>query len=210
MANFGISDLVVVDPYEPIWQETRSAPDAEAIVLEARAVPTWEEAVRGCDIVLGSDSYHQRDVNHAVIELPNLNRHLSSYSASTPIALVFGSERSGLSNAELARCQAIIRIPTERYNRSMNLGQAVAVTLYELRRSGWDPITPAGPAPAQELEPFIQTLNALGESIDFPAGYTSETRLGRIRMALSESRLSPATVRFLLSFTRKLFPAKKH
>src|SRR5258708_21431974 len=95
MANFGVSDLVVVEPYEPIWQETRSAPDAEKIVLKAQAVSSWEEAVKDCSIILGTSSFHQRPFDHAVIELPNLNKHLSVYAAADPVALVFGSERSG-------------------------------------------------------------------------------------------------------------------
>ena len=151
MANFGLTDLVVVDPYEPVWQETRSAPDAEEIVLQARAVATWEEAVNDCSIVLGTSSFHQRPFEHAIIELPNLNKYLSPYAAVDPLALVFGSERSGLSNEELARCQAILRIPTRRDAPSMNLGQAVAVVLYEMRRSGWEPVIAAAPAPAQDL-----------------------------------------------------------
>jgi len=204
MANFGLTDLVVVEPYEPVWQETRSAPDAEAIVLSARKVDTWEEAVKDCAVVLGTSSYHQREKNHAVIELPNLNLHLSSFPASTPIALVFGSERSGLSNEELARCQAILRIPTQRDAPSMNLGQAVAITLYEMRRSGWESVKDPGPAPAEELEPFIESLNALGSTLGYPLGFTDATRPGRIRQALSGSTLSAATVRFLLSLNRKL------
>jgi len=204
MANFGHSDLVVVDPYEPVWQETRSAPDAEEIVLKARAVGTWEEAVKDCSIILGTSSFHQRPFDHAVIELPNMSKFLSSYAASDPLALVFGSERSGLSNDELACCQAILHIPTQRDVPSMNLGQAVAVVLYEMRRSGWNPQAPATPAPAQELETFIETLAALGEDHDYPRGLSSAARLGRIRQALQDAVLPAASVRFLLSFSRWL------
>src|SRR5260370_577072 len=75
MANFGLSDLVVVDPYEPVWKETRSAPEAEHVVLNARAVPTCEEATRDCSITLGTSSFHQRPFEHATLELPNLNKY---------------------------------------------------------------------------------------------------------------------------------------
>src|SRR5437868_4625416 len=106
MANFGHSDFVVVDPFEPIWRETRSAPNAEEIVKNARQVATWEEAVKDCDLILGTSSFHQRPIEQATLELPNLNRYLSDFAASAPLALIFGSERSGLSNDDLARCQA--------------------------------------------------------------------------------------------------------
>ena len=204
MANFGHSDLVVVEPYEPVWQETRSAPEAEEVVKHARAVATWDEAVKDCDIVLGTSSFHQRPFEQATIELPNLGRHLAPFPASKSLALVFGSERSGLSNEELARCQAVIHIPTGKKTPSMNLGQAVAVVLYELRRTGWEPTEKPGPAPAQELESLIGSLASLGEATDYPHGYEPAARLGRIRRALQDSNLTPAAVRYLLSFTRWL------
>ena len=204
MANFGWSDMVVVDPYEPVWKETRSAPEAEEVVKNARAVPTWEEAVRDCDIVLGTSSFHQRPFEQATIELPNLGRHLAPFPASKSLAFVFGSERSGLSNEELARCQAIVHIPTGKKTPSMNLGQAVAVVLYELRRTGWEPTEKPGSAPAEELESLIDSLASLGEMTDHPHGYEPAARLGRIRRALQDSILTPAAVRYLLSFTRWL------
>lgn len=202
MANFGLSDLVVVEPYEPIWRETRSAPEAEDVVKNARAVSTWEEAVQDCDIVLGTSSFHQRPLEQATVELPNLARYLAPFPAANPLALVFGSERSGLSNAELVRCQAVLHIPTRKNVPSMNLGQAVAVVLYELRRAGWEPGTPQGPAPAEELETLIGSLAALGEATDYPHGYEPAARLGRLRRALQDSTLTPAAVRYLLSFAR--------
>lgn len=204
MANFGHRDLVVLNPFEPVWRETLSAPGAEKIVQEARLASTWEEAVKNCDIIVGTSSFHQRPIEQATIELPNLVHHVSSFSASAPLAIVFGSERSGLSNEELARCQAVLHIPTRRDAPSMNLGQAVAVILYELRRAGWE--TGAAPvsAPAEELEPLIESLALLGERVDYPAGYESAARLGRIRLALQKAVLPPPAVRFLLSFVRRL------
>jgi tRNA/rRNA methyltransferase len=207
MANFGLSDLVVLDPYDPIWQETRSAPGAESIVRNARAAASWEEAVQNCSIILGTSSFHQRPLEHAVIELPNLNKYLSGYHAADPLALVFGSERSGMSNEDLARCQAILRIPTQRAAPSMNLGQAVSIMLYELRRGGWDNDVPAGKTqerPSQEFESLIQTLAALGNAKDYPRGFTPARRLGRIRQVFQNAVLPPSTVRFLLSFSRWL------
>ncbi len=204
MANFGHSELVVLDPYEPVWQETRSAPDAEAVVLRARAVSSWEEAVADSSIVIGTSSFHQRAMEHAVIELPDLSRYLAALPACKRVTLVFGSERSGMSNEELARCRAVIRIPTQKGAPSMNLGQAVAVVLYELRRRGWEtPRTPE-PAPSAEMEPLVQAMAALGQAVNYPAGYGPAARFGRIRRALQGASLSPAALRFLLSFFRWL------
>ena len=201
MANFGLTDLVVVDPYEPIWREAKSAPGAEDLVKAARAVPSWDEAVKGCSLVLGTSSFHQRPLEHAVVELPQLHSHLAAFAANASIALVFGSERSGLSNEELSRCQAILRIPTQDKTPSMNLGQAVAVVLYEVRRKNAGP-APAGGKPSQNLEPLIESLAALGDAMDFPRGHKPAARLGRIRHALHDAVLPPAALRFLLSLSR--------
>jgi len=202
MANFGLSDLVVIEPYEPIWQEARSAPGAERLLQEARAVSSWEEAINNCSIVLGTSSFHQRPFEQAVVELPNMNPFLSPYPASEPLALVFGSERSGMSNEELSRCHAIVHIPTERAVPSMNLGQAVATVLYELRRHGWEAASPPQPAPALDREALIQSLDKLSAHYDYPRGYTAADRLGRIRQALQPALLPAATIHFFLSLTR--------
>jgi TrmH family RNA methyltransferase len=204
MANFGLSELVVVEPFEPIWKEARAAPGAESLLEEARAVATWQEAVKECSLIIGTSSFHQRPFEQLVIELPNMNRYLASYPSSAPVALVFGSERSGLSNEELAACQAILHIPTERSVPSMNLGQALAIVLYELRRSGWEPPVNVTPAPALEIEPLIENLAALGETLDYPRGYKREDRLGRIRKALGAAVLPPSTVHYLLNFMRHI------
>jgi tRNA (cytidine32/uridine32-2'-O)-methyltransferase len=209
MANFGHSDLVVLNPFEPIWQEPRSAPEAEAVVRTARAVASWEEAVQDCGLVLGTSSFHQRPIEQAVVELPMLQRYLSPFPATTPVAFVFGSERSGLSNEELARCQAIFHIPTVRGTPSMNLAQAVAVTLYELRRGSWEAPAPAAPTPSEEWDSFIATLASMGEKLDYPPGYTGAARVGRIRHALQHAVLPASSVRFLLSFLRWVDKKKK-
>jgi tRNA C32,U32 (ribose-2'-O)-methylase TrmJ len=86
----------------------------------------------------------------------------------------------------------------------MNLGQAVAVVLYEMRRTGWEPPLPPQPAPAQELETLLTSLAAAGQAMDYPAGHAPAVRLGRIRRAFQDAVLPPATVRFLLSFVRRL------
>ncbi len=204
MANFGHKELVVIEPYEPVWQETRSAPDAEEVVQQAKAVSTWDEAVADSSVVIGTSSFHQRPMEHAVLELPNLNRYLAAFSACERVTLVFGSERSGLSNEELARCRAIIRIPTQSGTPSMNLGHAIAVVLYELRRRGWEAPASPTPAPSGEMETLIETMKAVADVIDYPAGYGTPARIGRIRKAFQGATLPAATVRFLLSIFRRL------
>ncbi len=162
MANFGFRDLVVVNPYEAAWQETRSAVGAEEIVKSARAVPALVDAAGDASVVVGTTSGSRRNLTRELISLTDLRSWLESRmqqrpagrevrvaarsSATKPTgrravrvqraALLFGSEKTGLSNAEMSYCHALVRIPTSADCPSMNLGQAVAVCCYELTRLG--------------------------------------------------------------------------
>jgi TrmH family RNA methyltransferase len=84
--------------------------------------------------VVGTTAVRHRELQHPVRRLEYGGRLIRKRLASSPVALLFGSERVGLSNQDLSYCHWLIRIPTSDQNVSMNLGQAVAVCLYELVR----------------------------------------------------------------------------
>ena len=148
MANFGFADLVVVEPHEPVWQETRSAVGAEEIIHAARAVPTLAEAIADCTMVVGTTSGSRRNLDRDLVPLDKLGEWLknsggklkrkrstrSGKGTAQRAALLFGSEKTGLSNDCLSHCHALVRIPTTPEVPSMNLGQAVAVCCYQLWR----------------------------------------------------------------------------
>ncbi|MGQ0644319.1 MAG: RNA methyltransferase [Elusimicrobiota bacterium] len=145
MANFGLSDLAVVKPHAPVWRETVSAVGAERLVLKARRADTLDEVLRDRQIVLGTTAVRDRRLRRPLIRLPDLPAFLKENGARR-VAVLFGSEKTGLSNAHLDRCTHILTIPTSPGCPSMNLGQAVAVCAYELARGGTDfgPLTPPG------------------------------------------------------------------
>jgi TrmH family RNA methyltransferase len=134
MANFGFGDLVVAAPHAPVWQETRSAVGAEEIVKSARAVADLREAIAGCSVVVGTTSGSRRNLDRELIPLAQLPPWLARRPRPKRAALLFGSEKTGLSNDCLSYCHALVRIPTTPVCPSMNLGQAVAVCCYELTR----------------------------------------------------------------------------
>ena len=144
MANFGLRDLVVVKPYPPVWQETRSAVGAEDVIKRARAVDDLREAIDDATLVLGTTSGARRNLDRNLIPLDELPAWLADRtsrvgrSGRTPkrAALLFGSEKTGLSTDEMSYCHGLLRIPTSSGCSSMNLGQAVAVCCYELGRAG--------------------------------------------------------------------------
>jgi tRNA/rRNA methyltransferase len=125
LVNFGFDELLAVDPYEPVWKEARAAVGAEDVLLKARAVPL-DEALEGCDLVLGTTSLKARVPKLPVIRLPALAPWTGT------LAVLFGSEKTGLTNDVLSRCDSLLTIPTAKKQPSMNLSQAVAVVAYQL------------------------------------------------------------------------------
>lgn len=132
MANFGFARLTVVAAYEPHWQEARSAVGAEELLQEATSVEHLAEAVAECRLVIGTGTLTYRKAEQPVVKLPDLPQHVTKALDSGRIALVFGPEKHGLTREDLSHCHVLVEIPTNPAQPSMNLGQAVAVCLYEL------------------------------------------------------------------------------
>jgi tRNA/rRNA methyltransferase len=134
MSNFGFQALRVVNPYDPSFREARSAVGASEILANAERCDTVAEAVKDCSLVVGTTAVRTRDLQHPVRRPEYGARMIRKRLASENVALLFGSEKFGLSNDALSHCHWLVRIPTGDQNISMNLGQAVAVCLYELIR----------------------------------------------------------------------------
>ena len=135
MSNFGFSELRLVNPYEVAFREARSAVKAHKVLAEAREYPTLAEAVADCVLVVGTTSIGPRALEHPLRRLEYGGRLIAKKLASGPVALLFGSEKFGLSNEDMSHCHWLMRIPTREEHGSMNLGQAVAVCLYEIVRN---------------------------------------------------------------------------
>lgn len=136
MSNFGVQRLRVVRPYEPAFREARSAVGAAELLANAEEFGTVAEAVADCVLVVGTTAAGRRELHHELRALNAGGRAIRRRLKNGPVALLFGSERVGLSNQDLSHCHWLIRIPTREEHGSMNLGQAVAVCLYELVRAG--------------------------------------------------------------------------
>jgi TrmH family RNA methyltransferase len=133
MANFGFPHLRVVNPYDVAFREARSAVGAAPLLDAAQEFDGIAEAVADCSLVVGTTSLGHRELQHPLRRLEYGARLIRRDLDRAPVALLFGSEKFGLSNAALSHCHWLMRIPTEA-GLSMNLGQAVALCLYELAR----------------------------------------------------------------------------
>ena len=134
MSNFGFSRLRVVHPYDAAFRQARSAVGASGVLASAEEYTSVAEAVADCALVIGTTAVRERNLQHPVKRLEHGARLIRKQLQSRPVALLFGSERVGLSNQDFSHCHCLLRIPTCEGNISMNLGQAVAVCLYELVR----------------------------------------------------------------------------
>src|SRR5271157_970961 len=134
MSNFGVRRLRVVNPYEAAFREARSAVGAAGLLAKAEQYDNVADAVADCGLVVGTTVAGRRELQHRLHRLDDGVRAIKRQLKTGTVALLFGSERVGLSNREMSHCHWMMRIPTREEHGSMNLGQAVAVCLYEIVR----------------------------------------------------------------------------
>ncbi len=134
ISNFGSARLRVVQPYEKAFREARSAVGAAAVLREAQECATVEEAVADCGLVVGTTAIGNREIKHPLRSLDKAGAVIRKRLAKERVAILFGSEKKGLSNDDLSYCHWLLHIPTRGEHQSMNLGQAAAVCLWELAR----------------------------------------------------------------------------
>jgi tRNA/rRNA methyltransferase len=245
MANFGFRDLVVVNPYEPTWRETRSAVGAEDLVRSARAMPTLLDAIGDAALVVGTTAGSRRHLTRDLVSLtdllgwlgearrggppgrpgakapavragrraatragtrpaPTSELRAAARQSVLPAALLFGSEKTGLSNDEMSYCQALVRIPTSPGCPSMNLGQAVAVCCYELARQGFQSNRTAGarihrsdPATQQLLAHLFDRAARVLDTVGYLKPKSREAALLKLREFLLELGLTNYDARIL-------------
>jgi TrmH family RNA methyltransferase len=135
MSNFGVFELRLVNPYKIAYLEAKSAVKSSKILINAREFKTVAEAVADCALIVGTTSIGYRALEHPLRRLETGGRIIAKKLVSTPVALLFGSEKFGLSNEDMSYCHWLMRIPTREEHGSMNLGQSVAVCLYEIIRN---------------------------------------------------------------------------
>jgi len=130
MKNFGFEELVVVSPHPPVWDEALvSAVGGEDVIRSARVVETMVDAVSDCSRVLGTAG------GRGVASIGRAEAREMLRASEKGAALVFGSEKTGLTNAEMSLCHEILTIAAEDECPSLNLAQAVAICCYELRHT---------------------------------------------------------------------------
>ena len=191
MSNFGFTDMRLVKPYDLAFHEAKSAVKSGYILERAQVFDSVAEAVADCNVVVGSTSVGNRDLH---LPLYRLEAAAQLLHESPRTAVLFGSEKFGLSNDDMSHCHFLFRIPTREEHGSMNLGQAVAITLYELRRE-----------PSSETQSFDTVPRADGAEFERITAllYKLLSDSGYIQKRMAE----PAEIRLRQLVTRLGIPA---
>lgn len=168
MSNFGASCLRLVNPYAVAFREARSAVGATDVLKKAQEFGTVAEAVADCALVVGTTAVRNRALRHPLRQLDqDAGGEIRSQLHAGRVALLFGSEKIGLTNKDFSHCHWLLNVPTQARHISMNLGQAVAVSLYEVARAAPSPslkgeVRPAAAGEAEQISAML--LEALHKS----------------------------------------------
>jgi TrmH family RNA methyltransferase len=212
MQDFGFSDLRVVNeygaPFEAAQLEAppKSAVGAANVMRDARRFNTLPEAIEDCQFICGTTAIGGRELEQPILTLqetaPQITQALATGSR---VALLFGSEKTGLTNEQLSHCQGLLTIPLfapeDARHLSMNLGQSVAVCLYELSREGFEnsrdlPVLHEAAATAADRERLTQqlllTMQTTGYTRRFPAN-AREHIVRRLAQQLGETHDEAST-----------------
>ena len=213
MSNFGFSEMRLVNPYAVAFREARSAVKAHAVLEQAREYPTVAEAVADCALVVGTTAIGPRVLEHPLRRLEYGGKLIAKKMGAAPVALLFGSEKFGLSNEDMSHCHWVMRIPTREEHGSMNLGQAVAVCLYEIIRSpaaakaAPDVKRPAEVVHTERITEFLETI--LDRSGYVHARVEGSTRM-KIRRLVRRLRLNAHDAEVWLGMLRQILWKLEH
>lgn len=206
MSNFGFVRLRVVNPYQVAFREARSAVGAHDLLAEAEEYTTVAEAVADCSLVVGTTAGARRDGQTRLRRLDEAAPELRHQLRSRRVALLFGSEKRGLSNQDFSHCHWLMRIPTRPQHPSMNLGQAVAVCLYELARPGNTAAAAlvTTPAAAETVERITLVLLEALKASGYVKARTAASSEQKVRRLLRRMNLQAADAELWLGMLRQI------
>ena len=187
---------------------------ANEILDRVRVAKTLLQAVSRAGLVVGTTVRHHKGYGR-LLPLPQVVAEILSCATRQRVAVVFGSERTGLTNDEIALCQRLVVIPTAPAFPSLNLAQAVIVVLYELFRGSQKKATPPSRAPdrllapSKEIERFYGDLEQLLIKIGFVKGPQGRFILADLRRIFGRSGLDSREIRILRGILRQIQWARR-
>jgi TrmH family RNA methyltransferase len=210
MHGFGFADLRLVNDYSVGFEKAKSAVDASAILAAAREFPTVADAVTDCSLVVGTTAVGERRQEHSLFTLAQAGNLLRSTATTARVALLFGSEKTGLSNDAMSHCHWLMTIPMHPTpglrHASMNLGQAAAVCLYELVKH--EDLVAATesqpPAQVEDLERVTQLLAEMLTAIGYARRRPAAADPAAVRRMVRRLSLNQSDARRWIGILRQL------
>lgn len=211
MHDFGFRHLRVVNEYAVPFAAARSAVDASEVLAGAREFGSVAEAVADCTLIVGTTAVGERALLHPLHALAEAAVHINgTLAAGGRVALLFGSEKTGLSNDELSHCHWLLTIPMQQHedvrHPSMNLGQAVAVCLYELvRQTGVHAgVGISAAADAGEVERLTTLLSEVLEKTGYTRRHPANCDEAQIRRLVLRMRVTAADAPVWMGILRQV------
>lgn len=206
MSNFGAMHLRVVNPYEKAFREARSAVGASDVMRAAEEFATVKEAVADCGLVVGTTAIGNREIKHPMRSLDKAAAVLRKRMARERVALLFGSEKWGLSNESMSYCHWLLHIPTREGHQSMNLGQAAAVCLWELSRGkkSFEEGTKRAAAKLETVERITESLLECLTKSGYVAARSEALAEEKLRRMLRRFSMDEADAEVFLGMVRKM------
>ena len=211
MKTMGLSRLALVTPrFFPHEQATAMASGADDVLAAARVYASLPDALQGTTLVVGMTA-RARDLSHPMRPVREVALQVAQEAQEGEVALVFGTEMSGLSNAELDACQVLANIPAQPGFSSLNLAASVQIAAYEMRQALLQDRGVVGRdyplATHEELEGFYQHL----ERVLYGSGFLNPAQPGRLMIRLrrlfSRARVEREEVSILRGILKALYPA---
>ncbi len=205
MKNLGLHHLILVNPQTEITSEARQrACGADDILDDAQTAVSLQESLAAFHLSVGTSSRAVAWIPEA-LHPSELALRLAALPPAQRVALVFGPERTGLTNEHLQHCQWLVTIPTARDFGSMNLAHAVAIIAYELAKQAG---ASAGGRPMQlarldQLESFCEDLREFLETIEFLNPQNPQPVLLTLRQVLSRAALEERDLSILRGILRQ-------
>lgn len=203
MSNFGFAHLRVVNPYQLAFREAKSAVGAADLLRHAEDFSSVAEAVADCTLVVGTTAARDRKLDHPLKPLREGAAVIRRKMHVGRVALLFGSEKRGLSNEDFSHCDWLIRIPTDSRQPSMNLGHAVAVCLYEVSRAAQ--LSPVREREKAASSADLERLTGLLHDSLIVSGYAkNKGAKNATRRLVRRLKLSTADAQLLLGILRQM------
>ncbi len=219
MKTMGLSDMCLVNPKQfPHQQASAMSAHADDILAQAEVVDSLQTAIADCHVVVGTSARHQRSLSQDVFDSRRCGEFVAEkLNQSQKVALLFGRERSGLTNDELAHCQHLVHIPTNPDYCSLNVASAVQLLAYECRMAisvkDFDPGRVVvdredGYVTARDLQGYYQQLESMMIESEFLDPKEPRVLMQRLRKLYGRVDLTRSELNILrgmlVSFDKKM------